>query len=247
MSHSLTHLEQASPGVSRGDQLFLSSQWMGLRSWDIHVPHCTLTHTHIHTHSHTHTQDSWEAPGELSFLILSTNKFAEGTVSFSWVGENIGTLGLLVPDPSTGWGTRKGLGFIRTGVDPLLRDAAFLMIRKHSRKFQGREKEKKLSPLSLLWRKQPRLLAERQPWGYSSCLQICDHKKSLSLWNTAIWEIIKRWPGGRAANLKDYAPSRPPAPDLPGSQLSRRRRPATPGTFIRLPWCRSICITPRLS
>lgn len=57
----------------------------------------------------------------------------------------------------------------------------------------------------LLWRKQQCLLAERQPSGYSSCLQICDHKKSLSLWNTAIWEIIKQWPGGRAANLKDYA------------------------------------------
>lgn len=36
-------------------------------------------------------------------------------------------------------------------------------------------------PLSLFGRKQQRLLAERQPRGYSSCLQICDHKKSLSL------------------------------------------------------------------
>lgn len=70
----MPHLEQASPGVSRGDLLFLSSPWMGLMSWYIHVP-CMYprTHTYIHTHSHTYTRDSGEAPGELSFLILSTN------------------------------------------------------------------------------------------------------------------------------------------------------------------------------
>lgn len=81
----------------------------------------------------------------------------------------------------------------------------------------------------LLWRKQQCLLAERQPSGYSSCLQICDHKKSLSLWNTAIWEIIKQWPGGRAANLKDYAqrtldsvwPSSEPAVSLAKTRMDQ--------------------------
>lgn len=86
-------------------------------------------------------------------------------------------------------------------------------------------------PLLLLWRKQQCLLAERPPSGYSSCLQICDHKKSLSLWNTAIWEIIKQWPGGRAANLKDYAlctldsvwPSSEPAVSLAKTHTDRLR------------------------
>lgn len=54
-----------------------------------------------------------------------------------------------LPDPSTGYGTGKGLGLIRTGVVPLIIDIAFMMIRKHSRKLQGREKEKKLSLPSL--------------------------------------------------------------------------------------------------
>ena len=69
----MPHLEQALPGVSRGDQLFLSSQWMGLSHGTYVYLVCTLTQAHIHTHSHTHTQDSGEEPGELSFLILSTN------------------------------------------------------------------------------------------------------------------------------------------------------------------------------
>lgn len=52
----MPHLEQTSPGVSRGDQLFLSSQWMGLRSWYIHVPHMhPHTHTYSHPVSHSHT------------------------------------------------------------------------------------------------------------------------------------------------------------------------------------------------
>lgn len=197
------------------------------------------TRAHTHTDTDTHTLSSCK-PLDAPSSPLSKSKlfwvFAEGTASFLWAWESTGMLGrpekrTFRPKPRLRKGKRWGL--IGTGAMPVRIYMAFVMIINRSRKSVARQRkaEETVSlPLSLFWRKQQRLLAERQPWGYSSCLQICDHKKSLSLWNTAIWEIIKRWPGGRAANLKDYAPARPPAPDLPGSQLSaRRRRPIHSG------------------
>lgn len=148
----MPHLKQASPGASRGDQLFLSSQWMGLS----HGTYCTLyvpPHTRTYPHSHSHTGLWRRARWTFFFSFKYKDKFVEGTVSFAWLGENTGTLGSASSRPWHWLRNTKRLGFIRTGVDPLSIDAVFMMIRKYSRKLPGREKEKKLSPPLSLWRK----------------------------------------------------------------------------------------------
>lgn len=38
----------------------------------------------------------------------------------------------------------------------------------------------------------------------ASCFKSASHKKSLSQWNTAIWEIIEWWLGGTNASLRNY-------------------------------------------
>lgn len=38
----------------------------------------------------------------------------------------------------------------------------------------------------------------------TSCFKSASHKKSLSQWNTAIWEIIEWWLGGTNASLRNY-------------------------------------------
>lgn len=40
--------------------------------------------------------------------------------------------------------------------------------------------------------------------GSRGCFKSASHKKSLSLWNTAIWKIIEWWLGGRNASLRNY-------------------------------------------
>lgn len=40
--------------------------------------------------------------------------------------------------------------------------------------------------------------------GSCGCFKSASHKKSLSLWNTAIWKIIEWWLGGRNASLRNY-------------------------------------------
>lgn len=38
----------------------------------------------------------------------------------------------------------------------------------------------------------------------AGCFKSASHKKSLSQWNTAIWEIIEWWLGGTNASLRNY-------------------------------------------
>lgn len=40
--------------------------------------------------------------------------------------------------------------------------------------------------------------------GSCAWFKSASHKKSLSLWNTAIWKIIEWWLGGRNASLRNY-------------------------------------------
>lgn len=40
--------------------------------------------------------------------------------------------------------------------------------------------------------------------GCAGCFKSASHKKSLSLWNTAIWEIMEWWLGGRDASVRNY-------------------------------------------
>lgn len=40
--------------------------------------------------------------------------------------------------------------------------------------------------------------------AFAGCFKSASHKKSLSQWNTAIWEIIEWWLGGTNASLRNY-------------------------------------------